>query len=677
MSMLDRRLNRLRRGVRARLETWFAVLGDDVGRVDVEGTRDKVYVRLVEGTDGNGNARLSAPVVVNAGVSGSYLCAWGLGVRVGYDDYGELEVKRSDARDLRQREISPRVLNHARPDNQFVSLSQLSLFASYPVGTRDEPSSRVTTYPLLYLTHEGFTFWRGSELQADKLDLAPLIPAVGQHRLACVFLSSYTNTLHVYASTPKPLASAITIDDLNECWAQARDDELPSGSFVLVGGEDVTSKSLAFDARQLINVPTPVGYSNPLANNTLIWQGRVLRALDVYQINALLVVDGLLVVESSAPASALTVRETDNDPNVLGVSELVFPNASLSDLGGGVVEVSFPASSSLVVEEQDGSPSVSGVTKLKFDNATVTDEGSGVVSITNPPLRVRELDNNPNVSPVREIVVPNNSLTDLGSGAVQLDFPSSSSALTVREIDLVPSVANVNTIEFTDTIVTDMGSGVVRVDAAPAASRYVTYQSDANLTNAVVVPAWADHPDRADNAPANATFQQHFDSASSSITWLGSLAPAGWDENTTHKSHLYIANSGGERYGYWSWAPAGDFDARCKLMHGRNADVTGDVRFSLRSADNAREVAWRSAVGSVSAATRVGTTTTQVGVINLRFNYFRIQRVGGTITWWVSDDGRAWVFAASTGFTISVARIGVGTNGANLALACDWIWATG
>jgi hypothetical protein len=673
---VDRRLNRLRRGVRARLETWFAVLGDDVGRVDVEGTRDKVYVRFVEGTDGNGNARLSAPVVVNAGVSGSYLCAWGLGVRVGYDDYGELEVKRSDARDLRQREISPRVLNHARPDNQFVSLAQLSLFASYAVGTRDQPSKRVTTYPLLYLTHEGFTFWRGSELQADKLDLAPFVPAVGQHRLACVFLSSYTNTLHVYASTPKALANAITIDDLNECWAQARDDEMPSGSFVLVGGEDVTSKSLAFDARQLINVPTPVGYSNPLANNTLIWQGRVLRALDVYQVDALLVVDGLLIVESSAvSASALTVREVDSSPNVSSVSELVFPNASLTDLGSGVVQVSFSASSSLVVEEQDGSPSVAGVTKLKFDNTTVTDEGSGVVSIANPPLRVREVDNNPNVSPVREIVVPNASLTNLGSGAVQLDFPSSS-ALTVREIDGSPNVAGVTTIEFTNTTVTDLGAGVVRVDAAPAASRYVTYQSDANLTNAVVVPAWADHPDRAANAPANATFQQHFD-APSGITWLGS-PPTTWDENTTHKSHLYIAESGGDRYGYWSWAPAGNFDARCKLVQGRNADVTGDVRLSIRSADNVREVAVRSTAIAVSAITRVGTTTTQVGsTINLRFNYFRITRAGGTITWWASDDGRAWVFVASTAFTISVARIGVGTNGANLSLACDWIWATG
>jgi hypothetical protein len=66
-----------------------------------------------------------------------------------------------------------------------------------------------------------------------------------------------------------------------------------------------------------------------------------------------------------------------------------------------------------------------------------------------------------------------------------------------------------------------------------------------------------------------------------------------------------------------------------------------------------------------------------VGAINLRFNYFRITRAGGTITWWASDDGRAWVFAGSATFTISVARIGVGTSGANLALTCDWIWATG
>jgi hypothetical protein len=395
--------------------------------------------------------------------------------------------------------------------------------------------------------------------------------------------------------------------------------------------------------------------------------------------NATVTDEGSGVVSIANPP--LRVREVDSNPDVTNVRELVVPDNSLTDLGSGVVQLDFPASPppfSLTVEEQDGSPSVSGVTKLKFDNATVTDEGAGVVSIANPPLRVREVDSSPDVSPVRELVVPNNSLTDLGSGAVQLDFPSSSSALTVREIDGSPNVSNVNTIEFTNTTVTDMGSGVVRVDAAPAASRYVTYQSDANLPNAVVVPAWADHPDRANNAPANATFQQHFDSASSGITWLGNLAPTTWDENATHKSHLYIAESGPAGYGYWSWAPAGNFEARCKLVHGRNADVTGDVRFSIRSADNAREIAWRFNVGGVSAITRVGTTTTQVGsTINVRFNYFRITRAGGTITWWASDDGRAWVFVASTGFTISVARIGVATTAANLSLTCDWIWATG
>jgi hypothetical protein len=166
------------------------------------------------------------------------------------------------------------------------------------------------------------------------------------------------------------------------------------------------------------------------------------------------------------------------------------------------------------------------------------------------------------------------------------------------------------------------------------------------------------------NAPANYTFQQHFDSRLVGDYVAQQARPTTWDENGFHKSHLFIAESGGERYGYWSWAPAGDFNACCKLIHGRTANVTTDVRFSLRSADNSREVACRLNATSVSAVTRVGTTTTQIGAINLRFSYFRISRAGGTITWWVSDDGRAWVFVASTAFTISVARIGVGTSGA-------------
>jgi hypothetical protein len=375
-------------------------------------------------------------------------------------------------------------------------------------------------------------------------------------------------------------------------------------------------------------------------------------------------------------SSTLTVKTTNNAVTVNNVAEIRVPPSRLSTPSSGVAQINIPDDYSLTVRTQDNTTNVGSVSEMRFSNNTVTDLGSGRVSIVIPQpfnLTVRTQSSSPAYGNVNTLVVPNGTLSQPNSNEASIDIPP---ALTVREVDNVPSVANVNTLEFTNTTVTNLGSGVVRVDAAPAASRYVTYQSDANLTNAVVVPAWADHPDRANNAPANATFQQHFDGVSG-ITWLGNVAPAAWDENTTHKSHLYIAESGGGVYGYWSWTPAGDFDARCKLAHGRNADVGADVRFSIRSADDAREVACRLNVNSVSAVTRVGTTVTQIGAINLRFSYFRISRAGGTITWWVSDNGRAWVFLASTAFTISVARIGVSTQAAGLSLACDWIWAVG
>jgi hypothetical protein len=670
-------IRRLRRA-RARLtqRTRVAYLGDEQGRIHVPDRVGYVFVRYPAGADGSGQQRLSPAAAVRVAVGAAFVPRVGLRVRVGVDADGVDAVVQGDFSAMVEAGVNPLSSNPLLPDARFITNDHYIPLKSDPVATGLTPSALVNARAWFYDVVEDYVGWfAGTNAQADKVDLQPFIPAANQHRYAVVWLDVIDGTLHVTASPPVSQTIPLTTDAIDSCFAARPPDAVPIKAYYLADGAALRQRPDHVDLRTLINVPPALGAPNPVHVAQRVRARREQFYPDTLTVDALLVVDGLVVVGlPPSSSSALTVREVDSSPNVSPVSELVFPNASLTDLGAGVVQVSFPAPSSLVVEEQDGSPSVSGVTTLKFDNTTVTDEGSGVVSIANPPLRVREVDNTPNVSPVREIVVPNNALTDLGSGAVQLAFPS---ALTVREIDGSPSVAGVNTIEFTDTIITDLGSGVVRVNAAPAASRYITWQLDLNLPSATVIPSFADHPDRFGNAPSNYTFLQHFDSSASGITWLGNLAPTTWNSNGFHKSHLFIAESGGARYGYWSWTPAGDFDARCKLVHGRNADVTQEARFSIRSADDAREVAWRLNVGSVSAITRVGTTTTQVGAINLRFNYFRIQRVGSTITYWVSDDGRAWVFVGSTSFTIAVGLIGVGTQAAGLSLACDWIWGVG
>jgi len=77
--------------------------------------------------------------------------------------------------------------------------------------------------------------------------------------------------------------------------------------------------------------------------------------------------------------ASITVKEIDSAPTV-STKIIRFPNASLTDDGGGQVTVAFP-SNSLTVEEQDGTPTVSDVNTIKVNNGSLTDEGGGVVSI--------------------------------------------------------------------------------------------------------------------------------------------------------------------------------------------------------------------------------------------------------------------------------------------------------
>jgi hypothetical protein len=74
---------------------------------------------------------------------------------------------------------------------------------------------------------------------------------------------------------------------------------------------------------------------------------------------------------------SVTVSESDGSPSVTNVTEIKFPNGTVTNDGAGVVTIA----SSLTVEESDGAPTVAGVKKIKFSGATVTDDGSGVVTV--------------------------------------------------------------------------------------------------------------------------------------------------------------------------------------------------------------------------------------------------------------------------------------------------------
>lgn len=265
----------LRRNILSKFETRIAILGDDSGVIDVAGTTNKVYVRYPEGTDANGNTVYSQPHIVNAGVFGGYIARANVGVRVGLDDYGELEIKRSDSRDLENQGISARVTNPLRPETKFVNISQISLFQSRPVGSASDPATTVNVQPLRYDHYHIDNKWRGTEIDTDKINLSSYIPASGYHRVVVLFLQTFDNTIQVTASTAQTIDNAIDTTDFAECFAQRTAETMPTMSYYLAdGATTIDSNALAIDFRQFINVPPIVGYQNPVVYAERLRLGR-------------------------------------------------------------------------------------------------------------------------------------------------------------------------------------------------------------------------------------------------------------------------------------------------------------------------------------------------------------------------------------------------------------------
>jgi hypothetical protein len=86
---------------------------------------------------------------------------------------------------------------------------------------------------------------------------------------------------------------------------------------------------------------------------------------------------------TSLPAGSsgtLTVAETDGSPTVSGVSTIRFPDGSVTDAGGGTVDVTV-STANLTVEDADSSPSITNVTKIKFPDGSVTSGGTGIAIV--------------------------------------------------------------------------------------------------------------------------------------------------------------------------------------------------------------------------------------------------------------------------------------------------------
>jgi hypothetical protein len=82
--------------------------------------------------------------------------------------------------------------------------------------------------------------------------------------------------------------------------------------------------------------------------------------------------------DEAGSETTITVTEVDGAPSI-AADTIQFPNASVTDVGGGIARVAF--GSALTVKETDGTPSDTAVTEIRVPNGTLTAVSAGIVSM--------------------------------------------------------------------------------------------------------------------------------------------------------------------------------------------------------------------------------------------------------------------------------------------------------
>ncbi len=269
--LLRNQFHKIRRRRLKEKQTFFALLGNGSGAVAVPDTKGKVWVRFQSSADADGNVTYTPPKDVNAGTN-NYFEYDGSPVRVGFDDDGELEVKRSDAKKARDAGLDTRILNTGNPARKWLYLRNIVNFKSLAPGA----STVVSVRSLLYDDNYGdLNLFEGTRRLADKIDLASYIPATGYHRVVCLFLDTVINEIKVYASTTQTIATDIVLEDYQECFAQRGAETIPIQAYILQNDQATISMlDSAEDLRQIFNMPQALGFPNPVNDNQIIRSGR-------------------------------------------------------------------------------------------------------------------------------------------------------------------------------------------------------------------------------------------------------------------------------------------------------------------------------------------------------------------------------------------------------------------
>lgn len=109
------------------------------------------------------------------------------------------------------------------------------------------------------------------------IDLTAHIPGTaGTHRVAVVGYYPPFGKLYALVSTAKSSDIALGGNDVDEAWETRTRDLIPVASVTLAAGQTALSPSDVEVLRQLINVPPPTGYPNPITDLLFVAPGYTL-----------------------------------------------------------------------------------------------------------------------------------------------------------------------------------------------------------------------------------------------------------------------------------------------------------------------------------------------------------------------------------------------------------------
>lgn len=276
-----------------------AYLGDTHGagaRVDVPGKPGYVFVHFPNGKDANGFALYSPPTIARSG-GAAYLNYPGSGVYVGYGYDGELEIKAAQNRFLDQAGINTSTLNPLNQQSKWVYPWQLTYGLALAVANSVTDSTLVMVKKLrAYVGNTWIPF--DTPLEADKPDLAAVIPIADEQAYATLWLDTYTGLTEAISSVAQSLDTPMEEEDLQETIFNASEsrppDAIPLKAFYLANNQTtITQNALDVDMRQLLDNPVLWGFPTDLKTRERVWPGYTLVTGSYTEVDA-----GSLTVET-------------------------------------------------------------------------------------------------------------------------------------------------------------------------------------------------------------------------------------------------------------------------------------------------------------------------------------------------------------------------------------------